>query len=547
LIASVGGRPETGGRIRRVCLAAGGAAAALILAALASPAWAESPADGAADGAPADGPVTRNLPEAVPPAAIPPAAPSSDALQQIKQELQALEAEEAAAKLEQQKREQRIDALAQQLSDASGEPIIRTAAAAPEKVEKPKGGLPVSEPEGSTPGEGYWGKYDGGTGFTVAKTDIAQLNISGYLLGRYINQIANSDTFVDHLGQVRPIDPRNDIQLQRAMVWFRGWLFDPKFRFDSTLWTVNSTEQIALIGMITYEFNDAFTLGVGVNRMQGSLSMHFSHPFWNAPDRVMADEFFRPGFVSGLFALGEPIPGLRYMAMIGPALGQLGVNAAQFTRDYAYSGSVWWMPTTHEFGPREAFGDFEDHKELATLFSVASAYSPKDDRFDQPNSNDPDNNIVRTSDSLNFYGLGALAPGVTVQHATYFLASAAAGFKYHGWAAEAEGYYREMSNIHADGPIPIERMIDTGFYVQSSYMVLPKTLEIYGATSQIYGQFNSAFEYLVGMNYYPFHVRNARINAQVIDVNHSPVSSLFGYYVGGMTGTTVSVAMDVMY
>ena len=41
------------------------------------------------------------------------------------------------------------------------------------------------------------------------------------------------------------------------------------------------------------------------------------------------------------------------------------------------------------------------------------------------------------------------------------------------------------------------------------------------------------------MNFYPIDTRNHRLNMQVIDVNRSPVSSAFGYYVGGQKGTTL--------
>jgi hypothetical protein len=37
--------------------------------------------------------------------------------------------------------------------------------------------------------------------------------------------------------------------------------------------------------------------------------------------------------------------------------------------------------------------------------------------------------------------------------------------------------------------------------------------------------------------------RYARLNAQVIEIDRSPVSSLFGFYVGGQKGTTVSSAL----
>ena len=50
-----------------------------------------------------------------------------------------------------------------------------------------------------------------------------------------------------------------------------------------------------------------------------------------------------------------------------------------------------------------------------------------------------------------------------------------------------------------------------------------------------------------GGNYYWFDSRNVRTNFQVINVDHSPVSSVFGFYVGGQDGTTVSVATSFYF
>jgi hypothetical protein len=55
------------------------------------------------------------------------ASADTQSLQQMRQELEALRAEEAAAKSAEQARAQRIDALARQLARASGEPVIETA------------------------------------------------------------------------------------------------------------------------------------------------------------------------------------------------------------------------------------------------------------------------------------------------------------------------------------------------------------------------------------------------------------------------------------
>jgi hypothetical protein len=80
---------------------------------------------------------------------------------------------------------------------------------------------------------------------------------------------------------------------------------------------------------------------------------------------------------------------------------------------------------------------------------------------------------------------------------------------------------------------------------------VPKKLELYAATSQIFGDkaagFENSSEYLVGTNYYVTNSRNHRLNLQVIDVNRSPVSSAFGYYTAGQKGTTVSTSFSIFF
>jgi hypothetical protein len=43
------------------------------------------------------------------------------------------------------------------------------------------------------------------------------------------------------------------------------------------------------------------------------------------------------------------------------------------------------------------------------------------------------------------------------------------------------------------------------------------------------------------------HTRNLRVNVQVIDIHRAAQSSLFGFYVGGQTGTTISAAMSFLF
>jgi hypothetical protein len=97
----------------------------------------------------------------------------------------------------------------------------------------------------------------------------------------------------------------------------------------------------------------------------------------------------------------------------------------------------------------------------------------------------------------------------------------------------------------------MDEIFDTGFYVQASMFAIPKKIELYIATSQIYGDsdegFGNSAEYLTGLNFYPFNTRDTRLNLQYIRVIDSPVGSTFGYYTTGQDGDTVAVAYSLMF
>jgi len=395
-----------------------------------------------------------------------------------------------------------------------------------------------------------WGALEPGNGFKVAKSDLGDLNISAYVLLRYINQLPANQTFVDHLGNVQTVNPRNDIHSHRIFIYFKGFMFNPRFTYTVFVWTVNATGQVAVVGTLDYKFSKRFVLSGGINGFPGTRSLLGSHPYWLGHDRVMADEFFRPGFTNGVWASGEVLPRLYYLAMVGNNLSQLGVSAVKLTRDLGGGASFWWMPTTGEFGPRGAYGDYEWHEKLATRFGVSYAYS-REDRFNQINNASPDNVQVRLADSTLLFATGALTPGVTVQKANYYLLSEDASLKYHGFFLMGEGFSRLLDRFQADGPLPMATIRDKGFFVQIAQMVVPKRIELYGATSYVYGDtrfgFPQSHEFLGGTNYYPVDSRNLRLNLQVIRVQRSPVSSVFGYYTAGQRGTIVSMATSLLF
>jgi DNA-binding transcriptional MerR regulator len=401
-------------------------------------------------------------------------------------------------------------------------------------------------PQAAEGNNAIFGEFNPGRGFTVGRSEYGELNLSGYMVARFLDQMPANQTAIDHLGRPIQISPRKDFQFHRVMLFSQGWLFSPKFQYSTFLWTVQDTNQVAVGGALYYTFGNYMSLGAGWNAYPGTQSLQGSHPYWESYDRVMADEFFRPYFSQGVFAKGNLLPKLEYRWMVGNNNSNLDVPAVKLDRDLSAGGALTWYPTTGEFGPRGAFGDYENHQNLATRFNLAYTYSPEE-RQATVGTSSGINTTLRLSDSLNLFDTGALAPGVTIERAHYQMVSAAAGMKYHGLWIQGEGYGRLLDHFIANGKLPTTEVRDSGFYVQVAGMIVPKRFELYGGTSYIFGQFGDPKEFIVGTNYYPWDTRNLRLNTQLIEVDHSPVNSTFGFYLGRLTGPIFSIGMTALY
>jgi hypothetical protein len=411
----------------------------------------------------------------------------------------------------------------------------------------PDGGVPFDDRDSFQPKT--WGEFDPGRGFQVAKTDKADLWISAYALLRYVNQLPPNQVFQDHLGVTREVKTRNDIQLHRAMVHFRGFVFLPRLTYVLTVWTVLSNDLVNLVGSLNYEFHKAFTLSAGVDGLPGVRTLLGSHPLWLGHDRTMAEEFARPGFTTAIFATGEPLPGLNYKLSVGNNISQIGVPAALLTRDLAVGGSVWWMPTTGEFGPKGGQGDYERHDRVATRFGVSGtrANEAHYTALDQP----PGSSQIRTADGVPLFEDGALEQGVTLERATYSLLSFDAGLKYRGIYLQTEVHLRWLNDFLANGPVPLTGLFDKSFYVLGSFFVIQQRWEVYGGTSFVLGDqaagFRTQFELIGGSNIYPADTRNFRINIHAMYVDRSAAGGTFGYYAAGQKGPTITVACSVFF
>jgi hypothetical protein len=391
----------------------------------------------------------------------------------------------------------------------------------------------------------FAGEFTPGRGFDIIKTKRGSVNISVYGLFRYLNQTPADQTYRDHLGRERKVAARNDLNWHRTMIWVSGFFYTPNMLYTITAWSLPTTEQTLVFGLLRYVTSKPLTIGAGIGPSLTARSMQGSWPFWAGSDRQMAEEFYRGGFASSFFITGEPTDRFYYTLAINRSLSQLGITAANDNRSYAYSGSAWWMPTTGEFGPRGGLGDLEEHQEVATRFGISACHA-REGRY-APNGEPPKHGQLKLSDGVNPFEAGALADTVTVEELDYDEVAVDAGLKYKGFSCQAEYGFRLLSKFQATGPLPDDAIVDHGFFAQAMHMVVQKKLGMYVTAGYIFDEFErNPWEISGGASFYPYGTRSWRVNLHLIHVDQSPTGSSFGYYTAGQTGLTLSLGTDIL-
>jgi hypothetical protein len=392
----------------------------------------------------------------------------------------------------------------------------------------------------------------GAQGFVIADTPMGSLNFGAWAYTRYLNQNALDKSYTDSFGRTFDLDLRNDIQFNKVNLTFNGWVYDPDFRYLLYTWTNNTSQgdgaQVVVAGNFKYRFNKALDVGVGIDALPGTRSMYGTFPFWNKVDmRTMADEYFRPSYTTGIWSAGELDKGLTYKLMLGNNLSQLGVNAAKLDGDLdTWSGRIQWQPTTGEFGPGGGWGDFEMHEQLATQLGLSATYS-REDRQSQPGVDDVNNSQIRLSDGTRLFLPGAFATDGGIERATYQMLSADAGLKYQGFELSAAYYARWLDSFKAEGEIPEDDLFDYGFELQTSYMFMPRTLQGYIASSQIFGDYGNPWDTAVGVNWFPMGNRLLRLNGEILYTQDSAVGNSSAPYLVGGDGAALNTNVEMKF
>jgi len=425
---------------------------------------------------------------------------------------------------------------------APGSPNVGAASGAPDDTQL-KGDDGGAAPDSATASAKQDGNERYRDGIVIWKTpDDASvpflLKFNNDTQIRYLNTMSADDTFTDHLGVVREVNRRNDITVNRSMFNINGYIFSPRLGYSLKVWTSAGAASIVVAGNISWTFNKALTVVGGYTGLPGSRSLVATFPFFQAIDRSMADNFFRPGFTQGLWAFGEPIKGLNYQVMVGNGLNTLGVSANKIDTGLALAGTVWWEPLGPYGEPGKSRNMYDDYFSSDDLrIRVGTSFTrSREDRFSNLDVSTPENTALHNSDGVLTFSTGAFAPGVTLQRALYKMWAIDGGLKYSGLAINGQYFMRWLSDFEADGPIPLTSTYDHGFELTAGHFVIPKKLQIYGRGSAVFGEFRNSSEYGAGVRWYFLPTERLWLNAELMRINHAPYGGAFTPYTAGLNG-----------
>jgi hypothetical protein len=415
----------------------------------------------------------------------------------------------------------------------------------PEPPPPPGSGHPATPGVNPPPSPGWqmphWDKgfvlvsppESGGMPFRLVLNHVSQF--------KYTNSLATNKTYKDHFGTEHDVQQRNDIQLTRDVFYFSGYAFDPRLDYNILVFTSTATLVATAAGYVGYVFDKAFALRAGFFSLPSVRSLTGNYPFFHGTDRSMSTNYFRPGFTQGVWANGEPLPGINYIAMVGNSLNTLDIKSSSIDNKLAYSVSVWWDRADFN----KYWNDYEHHESVALRLGSAFTYA-REDRLSDLSQAGPENNATFISDGLFLFETGSLAPNVTISLANFYLWAIDGGIKWRGFAFNVEFYLRWLNQFAADGPLPVSSMFDWGYDSSVGYF-FARPFELFARSSLVHGPFATALEESIGFTFYPFNTRQVWFNAEAVGIRNCPYAGGYYMYSVGQTGFVVPVQFLVRF
>lgn len=353
---------------------------------------------------------------------------------------------------------------------------------------------------------------------------------------RYTNFARQTDYWIDSAGQIQPVRTFDSLELNRNFIQLSGYAIDPRLQFTANLFSSTSINSTVYLGWINYQFDKAFDLRIGNWLVPGTREWYESFRYTLGADRLMATTFFRPNISPGIWAQGQPIENLYYVAMLANSLNRFNQGVERIGSAIAFGGTLWWEPQG-PFGPGPS--DIEYHAALGSRIGTNVAFSHEPNQgFGSVETGNPEDTILRLSDGTPLFRPGALAPGVELRSANVNLWTIDGAIKYRGFGLSAEYFFRWLDHFNFQGgQLPMESVFDHGGLLQGGYFVMPGRFEGFARTSFVSGMFGGGYEVGGGVNWYIRGTRDWRMTFEVLSINRSPAQNLLTGYRAGESGT----------
>lgn len=388
--------------------------------------------------------------------------------------------------------------------------------------------------------------YDKGFYIRPAEKDEHpfELRVNGRMQFRHTGFVREVTNWRDNAGVIRRVTNRNDFEIERGRLEFRGFFIDPALQFYMNLDSDTDDEHVVIFHdfWVNYEFSEAFNLYVGKAFVPGSRDWLNGSTRTRFADRSLATTFFRPDRSLGIWAIGEPAEKLYYRVMIGNGFNTTDLRPDEIDTNFVYSGSMW--TDLGDYG--QGYSDLEFHCEPAAQIGHSFTFASDRGR-DASGAPLAEEAFVRLSDGTRLTQVGALAPGTQVDHFDIYLYSLDAAFKYRGFSVNGEYFLRWLQGIRGSGPLPRHHFFDHGFYLEGGWFVSPKKLELIARTSQIFGAYGDAQEYAGGVTWFINGTHNWKLTFDVTRLIQTPANNSGPNYRVGDTGVMFRTQLQAAF
>ena len=365
------------------------------------------------------------------------------------------------------------------------------------------------------------------SGFRITPRDKKEtpfeLKVNGRLQFRWAAFSRDTDTFTNRLGTI-PVVSRNDFEVERGRLEFKGYALDPRLKFYFNLDADTDDNHVVIFHdfWFDYDISENTTVRIGKAKVPASYEWLESSTTTRFSDRSLSTTYFRADRSVGLWLLGSTDRLDYYQLAVTNGFFSTDLEPEDVDNNFAYTG-LFYNDYGSDFG--KGHSDLEFHQtpayRLGTSFSHTNT-NPLDDG--SPNL---EQNFARVSDGAQLIQTGALSPGVTINDFDQQVLSVFASGKYRGWSYNAEFYARWLQNFGTiEGVDPgINDLFDHGFYVDVGYFLVPGKFEVNGRVSQIDGFFGDTWEYAAGWNWFYNESHKSKVSFDATVLEGNPVGS----------------------